>query len=134
MLLFVVNADLLSRLVLRNPHIKGVKFRQQELKVQQYADDTTFFVTDKNSITELFRNIDTYCKATGQKLNAQKTEILPCSKFIREIVRKHHHDFMKKEIKILGVQYLASGANVEKNSNKVTSKIIAIVEEHKKRS
>jgi len=51
--LFVLGIELLSRSIKNYPTIKGIQVNKNELKVSQYADDTTVFVRDLNSVTSL---------------------------------------------------------------------------------
>lgn len=48
----------------------------KQFKVGQYADDTTSFVKDVVSLTNLFREINLYERGTGAKLNMSKTEAM----------------------------------------------------------
>lgn len=54
--------------------LPGAKGRQ--FKVRQYADDTTSFVKDYNSLVRLFDMISIYEKGSGAKLNKSKTEAM----------------------------------------------------------
>ena len=44
MILFITCTDLLTRKILKNEQIKGVKFQNFYFKIAQYADDTTFAI------------------------------------------------------------------------------------------
>ena len=52
-LLFVVGIELLARVRKKDPTIKGIKVGQREIKITQYADDTTVLVRDLDSVTQL---------------------------------------------------------------------------------
>ena len=40
-LLFVIGIELLSNAIQKDPNIKGIQVGQKEIKITQYADDTT---------------------------------------------------------------------------------------------
>lgn len=48
----------------------------KQFKVRQYADDTTSFVKDYNSLVSLFTLISIYEKGSGAKLNRSKSEAM----------------------------------------------------------
>ena len=52
-ILFVFGIELLSRYIKNDPTIKGIQVNKHELKISQYADDTTVFVRDYDSVTSL---------------------------------------------------------------------------------
>ena len=52
-LLFVLGIELLARALQKNPTIRGIQVGHNELKTIQYADDTTVFVRDLDSVPQL---------------------------------------------------------------------------------
>ncbi len=44
--------------------------------IHQYADDTTFTVRDSESINKIMKHMETYGKASGAKINIDKSEIM----------------------------------------------------------
>ena len=53
--LFVLCIEFLSRSIKNDPTIKGIQVNKHELKTSQYANDTTVFVRDLDSVTSLLR-------------------------------------------------------------------------------
>ena len=49
-LLFVIGIEILARAIKNDASIKGIKVGEKEIKVSLYADDTTVFVRDLDSI------------------------------------------------------------------------------------
>ena len=45
-----------------------------ENKISQYADDTQFFCATEEDIIKCFEFLETYCKASGAKINYNKTK------------------------------------------------------------
>ena len=75
-LLFVVGIELLARVLKKDPTIKGIKVGQKEIKITQYADDTTVLVRDLDSVIELLKHLDKFKQISGLEINTNKTEAL----------------------------------------------------------
>ena len=75
-LLFVVGIELLARALKKDPTIKGIKVDQKEIKITQYADDTTVLVRDLDSVTQLLKRLDEFKHISGLEINTNKTEAL----------------------------------------------------------
>ena len=41
--IFILCAEILGKMIKQNKNIKGIKIRDEEYKLSQYADDTLFF-------------------------------------------------------------------------------------------
>ena len=71
----VRQGDPLSPISIReNAEIKGIKIKQEETKVLQYADDTTAVLTDLNSAPILFQQLELFKTLSGLEVNSSKTE------------------------------------------------------------
>ncbi|CAC5384245.1 unnamed protein product [Mytilus coruscus] len=81
-LLYVLLAEPLSIAFKKNCEIRGVVIPNTnvEEKVFVHADDTTLTLVDKNSVSETFRVLELYEKASGAKLNKEKSEVLALGK------------------------------------------------------
>ena len=77
-LLYVIAAEPLGQALLKNNKIHGIKipFSETESKFFSHADDTSLTVSNKNSISEVFKVLDIYSEASGAKINKQKSEIM----------------------------------------------------------
>ena len=79
LLLYVLCVEVLAVQIRISPHIRGFLLpgaRGLHFKVRQYADDTTSFLKDFLSLTNLFNVISVYERGTGAKLNRSKTEAM----------------------------------------------------------
>ena len=74
--LFVLGIELLSRSIKNDPTIKGTQVNKQELKISQYADDTTVFVRDLDSVTSLLKVLNDFKEPSGLEINTTKTEAM----------------------------------------------------------
>lgn len=72
-LLFDIYLEPLCQRIIRNENIKGYTLTGTEVKVLAYADDLAILVADKKSVTTVFEEIDQYCKASGAKINKDKS-------------------------------------------------------------
>ena len=48
----------------------------EKIIVNLYADDTTLFLSEEDNLDHIYKILDTWCKASGAKLNPGKMEIL----------------------------------------------------------
>ena len=75
-LLFVIGLELLARAVKRDALIKGITIGNKEIKTSMYADDTTVFVNDTDSILHLLNMLEKFRSISGLQVNTSKTEAL----------------------------------------------------------
>ena len=81
--LYVLTAETMAINIRQNPRIHGIRppDSQEELKLSQYADDTTLLLSDDPSIDEVFRTFNLYERASGAKINKGKCKGLWCGAF-----------------------------------------------------
>ena len=72
--LHAFTAEIMASHIRQNNRIRGLKLpnSSEEIKLSQYADDTTFLLEDDNSIAEAFNILDLYERASGAKINFEK--------------------------------------------------------------
>ena len=73
-LLFVIGIEILTRAIKNDTAIKGINVGEKEIKVSLYADDTTFFVRDLDSVDHLLTLLDNFKKLSGLEINTTKSE------------------------------------------------------------
>ena len=135
MIYFILAADVLTRHVESNSAIKGFLFNKQEIKIQQYADDTTFICANIESLTQINKELKKYEKVSGQKVNDNKTQFYTQPRTLKdEIKQKFPNAKISEDFKILGIVF---GKNMKKIAysdwNKVIGKIAGIADKHKVR-
>jgi len=59
-----------------NPTIRGIQVNKHELKLSQYADDTTVVVRDLDSVTSLLKVLNDFKEHSGLEINTTKTEAM----------------------------------------------------------
>ena len=72
--LFILVLEIFFIFVKNNPKVKGLNMFKHEFLYTAYADDTTFFLKDRNSIIELMRELNIFSKFSGLKPNKTKCE------------------------------------------------------------
>ena len=73
-LLFVIGIEVLANAIKNKTTIKGIKVGEKEIKVSLYADDTTVFVRDLDSVKELLALLNDFKKLSGLEINTTKAE------------------------------------------------------------
>ena len=73
--LFILVLEIFFIFVKNNPKVKGLNMFKHEFLYTAYADDTTFFLKDRNSIIELMNELNTFSNFSGLKPNKTKCEI-----------------------------------------------------------
>ena len=74
--LFVLGIELFGRALKNNKSIKGILVNNHEIKVTQYADDTTVFVRDRDSVVQLLDLLQNFSLLSGLEINTAKTEAM----------------------------------------------------------
>lgn len=81
--IFLLVAEILANLIRDNDNIIGVKLGNSQLKLAQFADDDTCFLTTEESLPSLLSTLDLFAKWSGLTVNTNKTKII-CPKYLRE--------------------------------------------------
>ena len=135
MLLFTLATDVLAKKIHASPYIRGLKLGTCQLKIQQYADDTTLLLCDSKEIKpalEIVRNFTTH---SNLKLNTKKTTILSNSNtLIQEAKRNLPNATYAKEVRILGLLFSSSKDMKMENWKRTVIKIKTILDKHRHRT
>ena len=75
-MLFVLGIELFARALKNKSFAKGIRVDDHEIKIAQYADDTTVFVRDKESVLELLEFLREFSSLSGLEINTSKTEAM----------------------------------------------------------
>ena len=77
--LFVLSVEVLvlAKEIRKNKNIKGILVNNEEIKLSQYADDTTLILDgSRESIITCLQTLDDLYKISGLKVNDRKREAL----------------------------------------------------------
>ena len=103
-LLYVITiAETLGNQIRSNGRIKGVRAGNSEKKIMQSADDTELFVTDDESINQIFFELKCYETASGVKVNVEKTEGLWLGLWKGRLDRPYSCKWTSDQVKVLGL-------------------------------
>ena len=75
-IIFIIVVEILANSIRTNHMIKGINIKGDKYKVSQYADDTSCFIRDPESVERLFDKLETFKCCSGLELNRSKTEAL----------------------------------------------------------
>ena len=75
--LFILSVEVLGKAIRANTNIKGITVNNTEIKLSQYADDTTLIPNgNQDSLSAALDTTNNFGKSSGLKLNDKKTEAL----------------------------------------------------------
>ena len=72
--LYIITAEILAIHIRTNPQIQGLHHpaSTEQVKLSQFADDTTLLLVNDSSIVEAFKTLSKYEQASGAKVNIDK--------------------------------------------------------------
>jgi len=75
--LFILAVEILAKKIRQDPNCKSIMLsNSQEVKLSQFADDTTLISDNTDSLRASLQVIDTFSEIPGLKLNKKKTKAL----------------------------------------------------------
>ena len=93
--LFLLGAEILTRLILLNPNISGLKIDGNEFKLTQFADDTTLILDGtEHSLQTALNTLEIFGNLSGLKMNKEKTKVIWIGS------RKHCKDKLNVSVKL----------------------------------
>ena len=107
-ILFILVTEILSIKIKQDRNIHGMKIKNttgtlREVKLTQYADDTTFLLEDETNNTPLLKLLKTFSEVSRLKINIDKTECMGIGR-LRDIKGDVHGiKINEKPIKYLGI-------------------------------
>ena len=73
--LFILAVELLALKIRQDPSCKGIDLpNQQEVKISQFADDTTIITNNSESLKPYLQTVEVFGTLSGLKLNRKKTK------------------------------------------------------------
>ena len=102
-LLFVIGIEVLANAIRNKNTIKGIKVGDKEIKTSLYADDTTVFVRDLDSIPELLALLNHFRNLSGLEINATKTEGMWLGRWKSSLETPFGFRWPQDPIKALGI-------------------------------
>ena len=104
-LLYVLILEPLLEKIRQNPRIQGVIIPGgRKIIVLAFADDTNFFPRNRTSIDLIMLEFDSFGKASGSKINENKTQLLPLGSW-NPPLDDPYANARVAEVKIFGIHY-----------------------------
>ena len=102
--LFVLAVELLACKIRQDKEIQGIIINifQRELKISQFADDTTLFNSIRKSVRRAINVLDNFGDLSGLRLNPSKTKVLWLGPWRHCKERSFGFQWPKKPVRILG--------------------------------
>ena len=74
-LIFVIGVEILGLCIRQSPNIKGIILGEgmENIKIKQYADDTTLFLSDNEDLRQAMELIEHFTEISGLELNKSKS-------------------------------------------------------------
>ena len=109
-------AGILAKAIRKNADVKGLMVKGTEIKLSQYADDTTLILEgSEKSLTEVLRVLESFEKVSGLRLNSKKTEALwigSCAGKSEKLHSEKDFNWQNTKVKVLRVWLLTHQAPV----------------------
>ena len=118
--IFILCAEVLANKIRANKDIKGITVCGNEIKISQYADDTTMILDgSKKSFTSALLDLELFGEISGLRLNSKKTEILwigACAGRQDKLCLQKDLKWVTDKLKALGV-WISSDPMVSMKAN-----------------
>ncbi len=111
--LFLLVTQILYLMVNQNKVFKGIRIHDKEIKISQYADDTTLFLKDQSEVPKALEIIKDFSQVSGLSVNISKCEILS----LKNLDKTSICGIQLKDV----INYL--GVKISINSNMVLAEI-----------
>ena len=110
MILYIIQADIFSSYIRQNKAITGIKLGNKETKIQQYADDTNFYLTGDSSVKSVGDALQINNRATGAKINLANCQgIWLCKNRLEDKEKLLHFNWDHNSFISLGIFFCNSG-------------------------
>ena len=114
--LFILAAEMLSNKIRQSPDVRGICIFGQEIKLNQFADDTNFFCSDLTSVKNALNYVNEFGRCSGLKLNLKKTKAMWLGKWAPNDTKPLQLKWVKSPTKILGT-YISYDETGNENFN-----------------
>ena len=103
--LFILSAEVLSNKIRQDSNVRGIKVLGKEIKLSQYADDTTLFNADIESLEMALKIVGDFGRIAGLSLNIKKTKVLWLGKWKSKRNKPLDLKWFHSPVKILGIYF-----------------------------
>ena len=118
--IFLICSEILAHMIRQNKEIKGFTIFDNEVKISQYADDTSLFMDGTQNCFEIcIQTILEYAKYSGLSMNFDKTKVIwfGLNNEPPEIYMPHlNFEWNPVKFKILGIEFTTDLRNITENN------------------
>ena len=104
-MLFILAVEILSCAIRSDHSIVGIQVKEKEIKLAQYADDTTTFVKDGFSLGRLLELLNQFEECSGLKINPTKSEAIWLGKNRNSIAKLYDLKWPREPVTALGTAF-----------------------------
>ena len=116
-ILFILSAELLEQKIPQSSKSKGIKLPNNvEVKLSQFADDTTLISKDTESLKEIITILNKFAEISGVKLNRKKTKAIWIGSQKKNKTKPLAIDITNQPTKTLGI-YISYNRNENNHHN-----------------
>ena len=101
----MIGIELFARALKNASTIHGINVGPKEIKITQYADDTTVFVRDRESVTQLLKLLEEFKTNCGLEINTSKTEALWLGSWRNCRETPYNFKWPKESVQALGLHF-----------------------------
>ena len=126
MLLYIIAAGVLANFIIANTRIKEIQIGDQEIKIVNFADDTTIFLRDIDSLPRIEAILNSYEKASCSKINLSKSQALWAGGYKNRYDKPENLEWSNFSIKVLGINFdnfVSNNSNWDKISVNIAKRI-----------
>ena len=126
MLLYIIAAEGLANFIIANTRIKAVQIGDREIKIVKFADGTTIFLRDIDSLFRIQAILNLYEKAPSSKINLCKSQALWAGGYKNRFDKPGNMEWSNFSIKIFGINiddFIADNTNWDKISVNIAKRI-----------
>ena len=96
--------------ITNSSEIEGIKIDEnKEVKLSQYADDTTAFLANTHSVSNLFVLLSSFQRCAGLKINVSKSEMLWLGSMRNKIDGILNLQISEESVYVLGTHFSFDG-------------------------
>ena len=103
MLLYIIAAEVLANFIIANKRIKGIQIGNHEIKLVNFADDTTILLRDIDCLNRIQSILKLYEDASSSKINFTKSQALWAGDYKNKFDKPGAMVWSNVFIKIIGI-------------------------------